>query len=320
MEPITQISWQVLLVAYLLDLALGDPVSWPHPVVWMGRAIGRLEPIFRKCIPSPFAAGLLFALGLVACTWVSGFAILALAFSVDPLLGAFAQAVLLFFCLSGRTLERAAERVGHALEQQGLEPARAAVSMIVGRDVRTLDKTGVSRAAVETVAENYVDGFVSPLFFAVIGGVPLALAYKMVNTLDSMVGYRNPAYILFGRASARLDDAANFIPARLAVIFTCLAAWILGGGKVALRSLKTGFSQGSRHKSPNSGYPEAAFSGALGVRLGGPSTYQGVLVEKPFIGESFRDPAPRDIKKACDLLLLACFLAVAAALGTVPWT
>jgi adenosylcobinamide-phosphate synthase len=184
--------------------------------------------------------------------------------------------------------------------------------MIVGRQTDTLDERGVTRACVETVAENFVDGFLSPLFFAVIGGVPLAIAYKMVNTLDSMVGYKNETYFYFGRASARTDDVANFIPARLSVLIISLGAALFSFNQGIL-AFKTGFSQGDLHKSPNAGYPEAAFSGALWVRLGGPSTYHGTRVEKPIIGRSFNDPEKGKIKQACDLMMLASFLATLVA-------
>jgi adenosylcobinamide-phosphate synthase len=154
-----------------------------------------------------------------------------------------------------------------------------------------------------------VDGFLSPLFFAMIGGVPFALAYKMINTLDSMVGYRNEAYILFGRASARIDDGANFIPARISVLLISLGAFLLSFKTGAL-ALKTGFSQGSLHKSPNSGYPEAAFAGALKVRLGGPNVYHGILVEKPFIGSEFKDPGKEKIQQACKLMVISSWMAL----------
>ncbi len=189
-----------------------------------------------------------------------------------------------------------------------IKKARKKVSMIVGRQTQKLDEAAITRATVETVAENFVDGFLSPLFFAMVGGAPLALAYKMVNTLDSMVGYKNETYIFFGRASARIDDAANFIPARISVLIISLSAFIFSIKKSIL-AFKTGFHQGSLHKSPNAGYPEAAFSGALKIRLGGPSFYHGAIVEKPFIGKSFKDPGKEKIKQACDLMMFSSFLA-----------
>jgi adenosylcobinamide-phosphate synthase len=249
-----------------------------------------------------------FAGFLIGSAWLISFLFIRLGMMIHPVMGSLVQVFLLFFCFSSTSLERAALGVFRALEKQDLEKARQAVSMIVGRQTDTLDEPGITRAGVETVAENFVDGFLSPLFFAVIGGVPWAIAYKMVNTLDSMVGYKNETYVYFGRASARTDDAANFIPARLSVLIISLSAALVSLER-GVSAFKTGFSQGSLHKSPNAGYPEAAFSGALHVRLGGPSTYHGTRVEKPFIGPAFKDPEKGKIKQACDLMMLASFLA-----------
>ena len=188
---------------------------------------------------------------------------------------------------------------------------------IVGRETERLDESAVARAAVETVAENLVDGIVAPLFFALLGGAPLAMAYKMVNTLDSMVGYRSPRYIEFGRASARLDDAANFIPARLSLPLIVAAAR-LGFGRGA-QAWRIGRRDARRHASPNSGFPEAAFAGALGVRLGGPNRYHGQVVEKPFIGEELREVAITDIRRACRLMVFTTLLAALLAVGWAVW-
>ena len=282
----SDIQWVVVLGAFILDFILGDPGFLPHPVVYMGKAIAFFENRFRRWFKNLLVSGFFFAAFLIFSTWA-----------------------LAFFCFSSRSLDRSALKVFRALEAYDIEAARKAVSMIVGRQTQTLDEKGVTRAAVETVAENFVDGFLSPLFFALLGGVPLALAYKMVNTLDSMVGYQNEAYLLFGRASARIDDAANFIPARISVLFIGLSAFFLSFKTGAL-ALKTGFSQGSRHKSPNSGYPEAAFSGALEVKLGGPNVYHGILVEKPFIGSRFPDPGKEKIGQACRLMMTASWAAL----------
>lgn len=179
-----------------------------------------------------------------------------------------------------------------------------------------LDESGVLRAALETTAENFVDGVLAPLCYYAIGGVPLALAYKMINTLDSMVGYRNPAYIHFGKASARLDDLANWIPARVSVLFIAIAAQVLNRqGKDALQ---TALQEGADHLSPNSGLPEAAFAGALHVRLNGPGVYHGILVEKPFIGKAFGKVTPRHVFQSIDLLILSSLLA-AGALSIFIW-
>jgi adenosylcobinamide-phosphate synthase len=184
--------------------------------------------------------------------------------------------------------------------------------MIVGRDVERYGADDIARATVETVAENVVDGVLSPLFFAAIGGAPLALAYKMVNTLDSMVGYKNPRYLLFGRAAARIDDAANFLPARLSVGLIALACRLVAGAS-SRRALATGWREGANHASPNAGYPEAAFAGALGVRLNGPNSYHGVLVEKPYIGVGLGSVTLGHIRQACRLMtwtsLAGCLVA-----------
>ena len=305
----SDIQWYVVLGAFILDFILGDPGFLPHPVVYMGKAIAFFENRFRKWFKSLLVSGFFFASFLIFSTWALAFCAISLSMRVHPGFGYMVQGVLLFFCFSSRSLERAALKVFRALDAQDMEAARQAVSMIVGRQTQALDEKGVTRAAVETVAENFVDGFLSPLFFALLGGVPLALAYKMINTLDSMVGYQNEAYLLFGRASARIDDAANFIPARISVFIISLSAFLLSFKTGAL-ALKTGFFQGSRHKSPNSGYPEAAFSGALEVRLGGPNVYHGILVEKPFIGNEFQDPGREKIRQACRLMMTGSWTAL----------
>jgi adenosylcobinamide-phosphate synthase len=227
--------------------------------------------------------------------------------------------VLIYYAVSVKSLKTAALDVARALRTATLAEARQTVAPIVGRDTGQLSRSGVARAAVETVAENLVDGVVSPLFYAAIGGAPLATAFKMVSTLDSMIGYKNDRYSRFGRVAARLDDAANFLPARLcAPVIAAAAQMLFGTGR---RALATTRRDGRRHASPNSGIPEAAFAGALGVRLGGPNFYQGVCVDKPFIGADFAEAEPADIKRAGDLMVLSATLWLAAAwpLHVVLW-
>jgi adenosylcobinamide-phosphate synthase len=199
------------------------------------------------------------------------------------------------------------------LLQNNVVEGRKKVAMVVGRDVAQYNEEGISRAVVETVAENLVDGVISPLFFAVIGGAPLALMYKMVNTLDSMVGYKNDKYMDFGNASARLDDVLNYIPARLSIPIIALATHILSGK--GQRCLKTAVLEGANHSSPNAGYPEAAFAGALAVKLNGPNYYNDKLVEKPYIGARFGKTSITDIKKACDIMMLSSFFGLVIAWG-----
>jgi adenosylcobinamide-phosphate synthase len=303
-----QIQWYIIFAAFVLDFILGDPRILPHPVIYMGKAIDFFEKRFRIIFKNLLISGFLFSGFLILSTWLIAFVIVKVCTSIHPALGVFIQVAMLFFCFSSKSLEKAAISVFEALKENDIKKARKKVSMIVGRQTQELDEAAITRATVETVAENFVDGFLSPLFFAMIGGAPLALAYKMINTLDSMVGYKNETYILFGRPSARIDDVANFIPARLSVLIISLSAFIFSVKKGIL-ALKSGFTEGSLHKSPNAGYPEAAFSGALQIRLGGPNFYHGALVEKPFIGKGFKDPGKNKIKQACDLMLFSSFLA-----------
>jgi len=297
-----------LPAAFTLDLVLGDPPGWPHPVRWMGRAIENLEPRFRRRFGRLEIAGMFFALFLVLMTWTLAVFGLKTLQALHPLLGFGGECLLLYYCLATRDLCDAGMHVFAALRREGLQAARNAVGRIVGRDVAGLDAGGVSRAAVESVAENLVDGVIAPIFYAALGGAPLALAYKMVNTLDSMVGYRNARYLLFGRASARLDDVLNWVPARLAVPLTALGAALMGGE--GRRALRTAWREGHRHTSPNAGFGEAAFAGALGVRLGGPSCYGGQTVHKPWLGASFDEARPDDIPRACSLMVITAVLAL----------
>jgi len=296
----------IIGAAFILDLLLGDPAGWPHPVRWMGRAIEHFEPKFRQATPRTGWAGALFALSLILGTFLLAWLAIGLAGRLHPIAGIALEVVLLFFCISVRSLERAALAVYTALRHEGLKGGRAAVAMIVGRETAELDEPEVARATVETVAENLVDGVLSPLFYALLGGVPLALAFKMINTLDSMVGYKNETYREFGRASARIDDAANYIPARLAVLFIALAAQLTT--KRGWPALLTGFRDGRKHTSPNAGFSEAAFAGALAVRLGGSGTYHGHLIEKPYLGAEFRAVASDDITRACRLMVMTSLL------------
>ncbi|MFN2356843.1 MAG: adenosylcobinamide-phosphate synthase CbiB [Desulfotignum sp.] len=306
-------AWYILPAAFILDFVLGDPGRLPHPVVYMGRSIAFLEGVFRKIFCKPFAAGVFFAVFLICATYFLALFLVWAAGWLHPFLGLGIQVLLLFYCFSVKSLKDAALAVARPLEAKDMQTARQKVSMIVGRETQTLDGAGVTRATVETVAENFVDGFLSPLFWALVLGVPGAVAYKMVNTLDSMVGYQNDTYILFGRASARIDDAANFIPARLAVLVIAAAAVFVPPASVG-GALKTGFSQGRQHKSPNAGFPEAAFAGALGIRMGGPGIYHGRQVDKPYIGAVFDDPDISAIDQACRLMQTAAVTGLLAAM------
>lgn len=304
-----EIEWYIVFGAFILDFIFGDPKWLPHPIRYMGKAIAFFEIQFRRYSRHLVISGFLFAGCLIFITWITSYYIIQASLVIHPVLGDFIKIILLFYCFSSTSLEKAAMQVHSALEKDDIETARKKVAMIVGRQTQDLDEKGITRASIETVAENFVDGFISPLFFALIGGVPLALAFKMVNTLDSMVGYKNEKYLLFGRASARIDDVANFIPARISVLIIG-ASLFFYSFKQGVEAIKTGYKQGSRHKSPNAGYPEAAFAGGLRMKLGGPNFYYGRLVEKPFIGLQYNAPGIEKIKQACDLMMFASFLSI----------
>jgi adenosylcobinamide-phosphate synthase len=296
----------VLPAGMILDLLLGDPNGLPHPIRWMGRLIASLEPFFRKLVKNEFRAGLLFAVSLILFTWISSQTLVQGARAIHPILGWAMEVLLIYYALSIKSLRDAAMAVYHALKKESLREAKQRLAMIVGRDVVGLDRRGVIRATVETVAENLVDGVVSPVFYAAIGGAPLAMTFKMVNTLDSMVGYKTSQYREFGKASARIDDLANFLPARLSIpVITTASHLLFGTGK---RAWRTALREGDRHSSPNAGKPEAAFAGALGLKLGGPNYYHGTLVDKPFIGTRLGVAQPLHISLACQLMTLSAFL------------
>ncbi|MBU1169152.1 MAG: adenosylcobinamide-phosphate synthase CbiB [Proteobacteria bacterium] len=305
-------DWYILPAAFLLDFLLGDPLWMPHPVRWMGKAIEAFEPRFRAKIKNTRLAGLFFAFALISMTFVIGLMVLGLAGAVNPCFGKAIEIMMLYFAISAFSLKREALGVLTTLQGQGLVAAKKRLAMIVGRDVEPLDEEGVTRAALETVAENFVDGVLSPLFWAGIGGAPLAMAYKMVNTLDSMVGYKDETYKDFGWASATIDDLFNYIPARLSLLVISLSVW-LGKGDWK-QAWDIGLTQGRNHSSPNAGFPEACFAGALEVRLGGPNIYGGVSVDKPYIGSGFGPVTGKHLEQACTLLIRSSFVAVFVAM------
>ncbi len=299
-----------LLLAWLLDALLGDPrwIPWPHPVVLVGRAAERLEARLRVpgLPPSRLVArGACFWLLVVGGTAAAAGILLSAAQAVHPWLGRALCVYLAYSCLATRALDTEARGVAKALERGRLPEARRLVARIVGRDTDALSEAGVARAAVESVAESTSDGVVAPLFFLTAGaalgwGPLLALAYKAANTLDSTVGHRDERYEHFGKVSARADDAANWIPARATALLAAGAAQLLWRrGADALRVTRR---DARKHASPNAGFPEAAFAGALGVRLGGASTYGGIPIEAPRLGEPGEEPSPSHIGASLGLL------------------
>ena len=300
------------LLSFLLDLLLGDPAWMPHPVVYMGKVISWSEKRLRTRFPATekgeFRAGLLLAACLPLLTVaVSGGAVWLL-WKVHPALGFFLNVLWGWQALAMRDLRKESVNVYRKLREDTLPAAREAVGRIVGRETAQLSAGGVVKAAVETVAENFSDGVAAPMLYLLIGGAPLALGYKAVNTMDSMIGYRNERYLYFGRAAAKLDDGANYIPARLSAFLRMAAAGLSG------QSVKGAYRIWRRdrrnHASPNSAQTESVMAGALGVELGGPARYFGQLVNKPTIGDPLRPVEPEDILRANRMLYWGGFLSL----------
>jgi len=290
-------SWIIailpLLIGWLLDLLLGDPQWLPHPVVWFGKAIAvcehKLNRGNHRKTKGAFVAILLIAL-VFALTWLVRYWLLPLS---SYLLLLF-DAVIIFYCLAGTTLIREVREVFYALDRS-LEEGRQQVARIVGRDTSELSAQEVRTAALETLAENLSDGVIAPLFWFALLGTPGMLAYKMVNTLDSMIGYKTERYKDFGCWAAHIDDVANYLPARLTALLMILPHALFTFNFSLLTFV---WKNGPRHASPNSGYPEAALAGILNCRFGGPHYYFGQLFDKPYIGENERPLTTADMKKA----------------------
>ncbi len=306
-------AW-IIAATVLLDALIGDPPSWPHLVRYMGRSIAFLEGRLRALALSSLGlrlagAGLVlavvggFALAAGGLLWLSGWVAAWLAWLLSLLLA--------WQCLSAGQLWREARSVLAALDHGDLPLARRRLAMIVGRETQLLDPYGVRRAVVETVAENFNDGVVAPLLYLALLGPVGAVAYKAVNTLDSMVGYRDERYRDLGWAAARLDDLAGWLPARLSALLLMAACPLLG--LKAERAWRVALRDHGAHKSPNSAWPEAAMAGALGVRLGGPNVYHGVLVDKPWICPEGGPSGPQQAEMAVRLMQLAFILAAGGA-------
>ena len=286
-----------LLIGWVLDLLLGDPAWLPHPVVGFGKMISFGEKWLNKgshrmlkgALMAIFLIGFVLTLTWLICLPLTSYLLLL-------------TSILIFYCLAGTTLVREVREAFRAVDRS-LEEGRKQVARIVGRDTSELSAQEIRTAALETLAENLSDGVIAPLFWLALGGVPAMVAYKMVNTLDSMIGYRTERYKDFGCWAARIDDIANFIPARLTALLMVLAA-----GKPQLIAFV--WRNGCRHASPNSGYPEAALAGALNCRFGGPHYYFGELFDKPYIGENARELTTADMQKAVRINRIAELFAI----------
>jgi adenosylcobinamide-phosphate synthase len=307
-----------LALALVCDAVTGDP-DWlyrhvQHPVVAMGRLIDAFDRAWNRPDCSDFARLVRGGFAVVAVIGVSG----AIGMAVEVLLDQFAygwivEAVLMSVLIAQRSLYSHVCAVSAALASGGLAAGREAVGRIVGRQTEALDESGVSRGAIESLAENFSDGVVAPVFWAALFGLPGILAYKALNTADSMIGYRNEQYIHFGRVAARMDDMANFIPARMAGPLIALAALFMARASCA-GGFRTMFADANRHRSVNAGYPEAAMAGTLGIRLSGPRAYADAIAEEPWIG-SGRDARHTDITAALGVFVRACVLLFLLVLG-----
>ena len=299
-----------LLIGFGIDLLVGDPHSIPHPVVGIGKLISFLEKGLRRLFPKTdggeiAAGGVLWVLVVVICTALPA-GILFLCHRISPWLRLVTESIMCWQILATKSLKDESMKVYMALESGDLEESRHAVSMIVGRDTARLDDAGVTRAAVETVAENTSDGVVAPMLFLALGGAPLGFLYKAVNTMDSMLGYVEPPYKNIGLIPAKMDDAANFLPSRLSALLMIAAGFLLGlDGKNGWRVFRR---DRFNHASPNSAQTESVCAGLLGVRLAGDAWYHGVLHQKKYIGDDTRDITHRDILLACRLLYMTAFL------------
>ncbi len=299
-----------MLLGYGCDMALGDPRWLHHPVVFIGKEISALEKQIRKAFPKTprgeLSGGALEV--LLVCSLGGGIplAVLSFLYRHFPAAGFLLESFWSYQLLATRCLRDESMKVYDRLKNGTLQEAREAVSMIVGRDTAALSEEGVTKAAVETVAENASDGVIAPMFYQALGGVPLMFLYKAINTMDSMLGYKNDRYLYFGRAAARLDDAANFLPSRISAVLMILGSYICGlDGKNAARIYRR---DRKKHASPNSGETESVMAGALGVQLGGDAYYFGKLVKKPALGDAARKVEIEDIPRANRLLYVTSAL------------
>ena len=303
-------SLLALLIGFGIDLLMGDPHSIPHPVVGIGKLISFLEKGLRRLFPKTdggeiAAGGVLWVLVVVICTVLPA-GILYLCHRISPWLRLTVESIMCWQILATKSLKDESMKVYMALESGDLEESRHAVSMIVGRDTARLDDAGVTRAAVETVAENTSDGVVAPMLFLALGGAPLGFLYKAVNTMDSMLGYVEPPYKNIGLIPAKMDDAANFLPSRLSALLMIAAGFLLGlDGKNGWRIFRR---DRRNHASPNSAQTESVCAGLLGVRLAGDAWYHGVLHRKQYIGDGNREITHRDIPLTCRLMYLTALL------------
>ena len=292
-----------LIIGYILDLAVGDPQGFPHPIRLIGNIIIKTENYLRKSCKNAAderKAGIILWFIVVGLSFIIPFIILYLAFGINKYLGIISESIMCYYILATRSLQDESMKVYTSFKNNDIKEARKFLSYIVGRDTENLNKTSVAKAVVETIAENTSDGVIAPMIFIIIGGAPLGFMYKAINTLDSMVGYKNEKYVNVGKFSAIADDAANFIPSRVAAYLMIAASLLLGMDyKAAYKIFKR---DRFNHKSPNSAQTESVCAGALNIMLGGDNYYGGILVKKATIGNDIREVEIEDVKRANKLM------------------
>lgn len=297
-----------IVIAFILDLIIGDPYWFPHPVRGIGALIKYCETALRNMRLPERLAGILLLMSVVSIVYFITLFVINYLTGFGKIFHIAASIIVIYFTFSVRSLIKEAKKIVSLLESDDLNRARKEMSNIVGRDTENMDRIQIKRACIESLAENMVDGIISPIFYAFIGGAPFAMAYKAVNTLDSMVGYKNERYLRLGWASARFDDAANFLPARIARLIIPVASFFCGVDPY--NSLKIAFRDGHKHPSPNSGIPEAAFAGALKIQLGGSCSYNGIESHKPLLGDSEEQLSIKKIKKTIQIVYIGSCLAI----------
>lgn len=289
-----------MLVGFVIDIFVGDPYNFPHPIRAIGTLIAKLEKVVRERFKNLRKGGVFLALTVLIASTLVPLAVLFVCYKINIYLGLTVESVMCWQLVAARCLQKESMKVCRAVEEKDIEKARKAVSMIVGRDTDVLDETGIVKAAVETVAENTSDGVTAPIMYIALGGAPLGFFYKAANTMDSMIGYTNEKYIDIGRFAAKLDDVLNFIPSRLTALVMILSAYLLGAdGKNAAKIWKR---DRRKHASPNSAQTESVCAGALDIRLAGDAYYFGELHKKEFIGDDIRLPESEDIRRANRLM------------------
>lgn len=295
------------LAGFVLDLIVGDPYWMPHPIRLIGNLISKTERFLRKENDNDkkeLKLGEWMVLIVLATTFSVAALVLGGAYWIHPYLGVFVEGIMTYQILATKCLKVESMKVYERLKANDLSGARKTVSMIVGRDTQALTEEGVAKAAIETVAENTSDGIIAPMLYMAIGGPVMGFVYKAINTMDSMIGYKNDKYLYFGRAAAKLDDVVNYIPSRISAYLMIIAAFLSGKEYSGKRAFYIYCRDNRKHASPNSAQTEAACAGALGIRLAGDASYFGKIVKKPFIGDAIRPVEYEDIRRANHLMYM----------------